>query len=135
MFKKILFPISVFAFIFLYTLSNYFPIFFSSSKNLEIYKGNSSQKIYNLTNIQSIFTFKAGEGFYVDSNNFDINEFLKNHNAQVVFIEKVESGTSYYCFSTNIYYFQPIRDKIINLHIFISEKTTKIGSPIIYGGY
>jgi hypothetical protein len=54
--------------------------------------------------------------------------------AKIIFTEQIEEGTSYYAYSPTIKYRTKIKNKIINLQIFVG-KGVKVGSPIIFGSF
>ena len=60
---------------------------------------------------------------------------LKHFDAQLVFFEQTEDGTSYYAYSPKIRYQTLISGKLINLHVHVKNGRTVIGSPIIFGSF
>lgn len=134
LFKKFLLNVCLIFFIGLLYIINTFPVFFEFSKKLEVYKNKSNGAILFLTNIQSVFVDRKGESFCVDKN-FNLEQFLNYFNADIVFQENIEQGTSYFAYSSKIRYCEFIKNKKINLHIFVAENYIKVGAPIIYGGF
>ena len=136
MFKKIFIPIILAVCLALTFFVNNFPVFYSYSNSLEIYdKGKSSGNIISISNFSAIFRHKYGEAFVTEKNQFQLQNFLKDFNAKIIFFEEIEKGTCYYAYSPKIKYFESINGEIINLHIYIGEVSVKVGSPLIYGGY
>ena len=64
----------------------------------------------------------------------DIESFLKSVNGEVIFTETLSDSVNYYC-KADLPYSVKLYGEQINLHICVSERGFKVGSPIIFGGY
>ena len=140
MLNRIIVILSVVTICFSLLKPNKTPLFYNYSSNFEVYLQSSSSS----ANIVSINTQQyknlskiKGESFKTDKDNFDLQNFLLDLDARVLFIETIEEGISYYCFSNTIKYRELVKDNIVNVHVFISNLTNQItvGSPLIFGGF
>ena len=113
------------------------PVFDSYADKFEVTKEASSKADFiNLK--KSEFKFISGvksESFSLETDDFNLTDFLNAYNAKTVFVEKTEAGVSYYAYSKKIKYKKTINGKEINLHINISNEKVTVGSPIIFGGF
>ena len=57
------------------------------------------------------------------------------YNAEVLFLEKVEGVTSYYCYTDEWADYVLIEGKRVNLHVAVSPSQCVVGAPIIFGGF
>lgn len=64
----------------------------------------------------------------------DLGAFLKKMDGKILFSETAAGITNYYC-SARLPYSVIIDGNVVNLHIAVSERGVKVGSPIIFGGY
>ena len=120
-----------------YSFSSY-PIFYKYSNCLELYL-NSASSTANIVNSKVgsrwFYTNIRGESFKADKDSFDMDAFLSDYSARVVFIEEIEEGISYYAYSPKIKYRFKLLDKTINLQIFIGNNQVTVGAPIIFGSF
>ena len=77
---------------------------------------------------------KRGESVFIEER-LCAEELLKSYGATLSFTEETEEGKSYYCYVKGLKYLKIIGGKRVNLHVFIGDGYTVIGSPIIYGGF
>ena len=103
-------------------------VYLNSPSSLAQIKSVSVLEYYNLTNI-------VGESVQIDAKNFQLNEFLDKYSATVKFTEKTLQGVSYYAYSPKIKYKKVVNETLVNLQIHISDKSVKVGSPIIFGSF
>ena len=137
MFKKMSFIfISLILILHIFNANNQ-PIFSDYSNSFEIcFENNSSAKEF-LTVKKEDFSFIygiKGQSFKTNKKDFNLNEFLINQKAKVVFVEKILEGTSYYAYSKKIKNYILIDGKKINIQVFLGEEVT-VGSPIIFGSF
>ena len=142
MIKKIIVCFLSLLLIFGIAFANKTPVFSGYANIFEVYleESSSNAKIVNASKIDFLFLNKVcGESFKVDSLGFNIDKFLLNQQAKVVFIEEIESGISVFAYSKTIKYKKKINGKMVNLQIFIpndkQNKQITVGTPIIYGSF
>lgn len=113
------------------------PVFFDYADRLELYLGDagSAGEIISVDK-KDYFFIKgiSGESFKADKENFDLQDFLDELDAQIILVEKIEQGISLYAFSSKIKYRSQIDGKTVNLHIFVGQTIT-VGSPLIFGSF
>ena len=117
-------------------LANAQPIFKGYADNFELYVGgentitilNVNEKFYPL-----VFNVR-GESFKTEAAEFDLDEFLLQFDARVLFTEEIEQGVSYYAYSSKIPYRRLVLGQTVNLHVFVGKQIT-VGSPLIYGSF
>lgn len=111
---------------------------FSGGQNYTFYCGESSadcREVRAKANAElERLTLSDVCGESAEYDDFDLQAFLKKVNGKVVFTEKLSDSVNYYCtadlpYSVNLY------NHTINLHVCVREDTTKVASPIIFGGY
>ncbi len=74
----------------------------------------------------------CGEGtVYRD---FDLNGFLKQTGAEILFTETLSDSVNYYC-SAPLPYGVTLYGKEVNLHVCVRGDSVKVATPIIFGGY
>ncbi len=114
------------------------PIFKDYATKYEVYL-NSPDSTANFIMVdQPNFCFLSGvkgESFKTEKNTFDLESFLKDFSANLVFLEEIEQGVSYYAFSNKIKYRTTLHNKTVNLHVFINDTMVTIGSPLISGSF
>ena len=114
------------------------PLFLDFSSDYEVYSmangSNGNIESANLSNYYT-FTLKYGEACVISTSSFCQQQFLKQYNAQLIFIETLDHGKSVYAYSPQIKYCTYINGEKINLHLFIGDSQVKVGSPIIFGSY
>lgn len=124
--------------IFLFCYINVTPVFKGYADEYEVYLGNKGSLSQIISVNESDFIYLenlSGESFTIDKENFNLEKFLTDYDAKLVFVEEIESGISYYAYSKKIKYKANIDKKLINLHVFIGKTNIKVGSPIIYGSF
>ncbi len=139
--KKFCALLLIFSSIFLVVCSAYI----NSTTYLEKYNGryevyllssSSNAKIMQVDKrSSSLFVSKRGEAVFLENSILSPNEIFDSLSAKQVFIEETEEGISYYGFSNKIKFKKMINGKVINVHVFKSERGIKIGLPIIYGSF
>lgn len=65
----------------------------------------------------------------------DICEIIKGYRAHVVFTERVDGITNYYCHSYALPVGIRLKGKSVNLHVAVADYGYTVGYPIIVGGY
>lgn len=133
MFKKILYlSLACFMLVFLWTV-NSISEQAKGANRFEVfsYKSSSECKIEKNDNFNF---FKKGESYVIEKTE-DVDELLKFYDAKLIHQEKEENGTSYYAYSKKLKYSKNISGKKVNLHIFIGQNKTVIGTPFIFGSY
>ena len=138
MLKKSIITILIIVFFLCIYAENSKPIFSGYAKNFEVYqsRGSISSAIKNCTALDMLFMRKVqGEGCKVSESEFDLELFLSDFNAKIVFIEQVDGITSYYAYSPKVKYLENIGERVVNLHVAVSGEQVTLGSPIIYGSF
>lgn len=111
---------------------------FSGGKNYTFYCGTSSadcREVRTTINAElKRLTLNDVCGESTEYDNFDLLDFLKSVDGKVVFTEELSDSVNYYC-TANLPYSVNLYGKKINLHICVRDDTTKVASPIIFGGY
>ena len=113
------------------------PVFDGYAKTFEVYIGSnsSSAKIVSANKKDLLFMNNIhGQAFIADKDAFDLKGFLKEFDAKIISVEKIDEGVSYYAYSPKIKYVNQLFGKPVNLQIFVGE-TVKVGSPMIYGSF
>lgn len=67
-------------------------------------------------------------------NEFDLDNYLKSVNGEIVFVEELSDSVNYYC-KADLPYSVILYGEEINLHVSIKDDGVKAASPIIFGGY
>lgn len=114
------------------------PCFSDYSNTYEVYEysNSSSASIQPVSHSEYKFAFnKYGESCQIEKSVFSVNDILNSFSANLIKVEKLAHGTSYYAYSPNIKYRIQLQGQYINLHVFDGEDSLKIGSPIIFGSY
>jgi hypothetical protein len=114
------------------------PVFSEYADEYEVYLTDfsCSEKIISVNKFEYPFIFNVkGESAIIKNQNFSLTDFLNELNAQVVHCESGEDYTCYYAYSPTLKRSKVINDKLVNLHIAITQKGVKVGSPIIYGSF
>lgn len=138
MFKKVLvFLLSSFVVISLFVFNNS-PLFTNYADEYEVYLTDfsCSSKIIGVSKARFPFILNVkGESVQLKKESFDLENFLKDLNAEIVMIESVENYDCYYAYSPDIKRSKIVYDKTVNLHIAIGNNSVKVGSPLIYGSF
>lgn len=74
------------------------------------------------------------QGECAEYSSLDVDEFLKDLGAEVIFCEETANSVNYYC-SAPLPYSITLYGKEINLHVCVKESGVMAASPIIFGGY
>ena len=77
----------------------------------------------------------TGESFTLSKGQIDVEKFLQDYSAEILFVEETQEGTSYYAYTKKLNTEKIIKGQKINLHIFIGKSTISVGTPIIYGSF
>ena len=137
MFKKVLAVIFALACVINVRIANAKPLFSDYADSFEIYLDGQKNGVKIVRTTNQLFPFISGvrgESFKTDADSFDLESFLTSFEANVVFIEEINEGTSYYAYSPKIEYRKQVLGQEINLHVFVGNQIT-VGAPIIYGSF
>lgn len=112
------------------------PLLFALDGKRSYYVGSSSSCALCTDNEVDlrVFTDKYGESVYLDREK-NCEEIFSLVGAELVFVEEINEGISYYGYSTALPYKKTVNGDVVNVHVFIGEGYTVVGTPIIYGGY
>lgn len=136
MFKKVSVSLCVVIILAFLWLSSQTPIFGKYSKQREIYLSPYTSTPLTVDRITQGLTFiKYGEACELEKENFDIDDFLSEYDAKIIFSESFDGKLSVYAYSPKLKFKQIIKGKTVNLQVVVSENIVKVGSPIIYGSY
>lgn len=131
--KKIIVVVSLLL-IYIFSISLSKPILLRYSDRVEICLGKNGSASELAFYQGELFCDKIyGETITLD-NKIPYQQIFSEFNASLVLVEETNYGTSYYGYSDKIKYCTVIDGKRVNLQVF-EGKETKIGSPIIFGGY
>ena len=136
MFKKVLVLILATCILINLAIFNNQPLFSQFNNKFEVYLSNSSdgQIVFADSKTYPLISGIYGESVTIEKEKFCLYDFLSNMQAKIIFTEQIDEGTSYYAYSPKIKYRTKIKNKIINLQIFVG-KDVKVGSPIIFGSF
>lgn len=109
-------------------------LYFSGGKQQVVSNGNNTDEKF------SVLLSALGEGYKGESVELcggaeTVEYIIEKYNAEVIFIEKVEDITVYYCYSPHFTVCERIGGKNINLQIAANREKVTVGCPVIYGGY
>ena len=107
--------------------SNSYHVSFSDYSNLNGIKTVKKLQYFLCLN-------KKGESCVVQDG-ITAEQILSDFNATIVRVEQHCSGKSIYAYSSKIKYKKRVFNRIVNLHIEVSESGIRVGSPIIYGSF
>lgn len=65
----------------------------------------------------------------------DKDAIFADYSAVEVFSETTDYGVCFYGYTDKIPYYTLIRGEKINLHIFVGETRSTVGTPVIYGSF
>ena len=136
MFKKVLVLILATCILINLAICNNQPLFSQFNNKFEVYLSNSSDGQIVFADSKT-YPFISGiycESVAINKEEFCLRDFLSNMQAKIIFTEPIDEGISYYAYSPKIKYRTKIKNKIINLQIFVG-KGVKVGSPIIFGSF
>lgn len=134
--KAIVLLVALFSLCF-FGLKNAIPIFTNYADNFEVYTESACSNAVIVSTSKQAYPFilnKYGESCKIQGE-FDLQSFLADMGAKAVFIEKTESGESYYAYSSDIRYAKTVKNKRVNLQIHIGDCGVTVGSPIIFGSF
>ena len=137
MFKKISVALAV-ALLFMAAALTYLtPTFYGKTNEFTVYRfSDSSSGVAEKVSEQNYPILSAtGESFCVDSGKVTPEQIISRYSASLVFTEKIVEGVSYYAYSSQIKRYKRVKGEKVNLHIFVGEQVTVVGSPIIFGSF
>ena len=111
---------------------------FSLSSSYEVYleSYSSSKSILKVDSESYKFIIGVkGESACLESEGFNLAEFLDMVGARLVFSEQLSGVTCYYAYSPKIKYLESVNGNLINVHIAVTKSYVKVGAPIIYGSF
>ncbi len=114
------------------------PIFLDRASQIQTYLSNSSSGEIITLKEDNYFTFFGkikGESYKADKQEFSLEDFLREFDGEILFVEKIGEGVSYYGKADKIKYRKIYNGEIINFHIFVGENSVTVGAPIIYGSF
>ena len=112
------------------------PVFNGYSDKYTVYSlSSSSGKEEKVSASDFPLIKKGGESFEINSGEISVGEILSRYNAKLIFTERIAEGIGYYAYSERIPYAKTVKNKKINLHIFVGKEKTVVGSPIIFGSF
>lgn len=118
-------------------VTNAKPLFKGYADCYELYVHGNNNAVEIVSANDRLYPFinnVFGESFKMDIADFNLDEFLKNFDARLLFTERIEQGVSYYAYSPKIAYRQQVFGQTVNLHVFVGGQVT-VGSPLIYGSF
>ncbi|MBE5737027.1 MAG: hypothetical protein E7348_01350 [Clostridiales bacterium] len=119
-------------------LNNKTPVFSGLANTFEVHLTDYSDTRAQLTLKQSEFVFLSGvkgESCVIEIKDFDLQRYLEEMNASVIFTHEFLDSKNYYAYSPKIKYCKMIDGKMINLQVCVKKDGVKLGSPIIYGSF
>ena len=138
MLKKSLYIIFALALIVSFSIYNSRPLFYGIGDEYLIYTVDGSSLAEQVSCDTPFYPFMArvkGESCKIEKSGFDVEEFFKSYNAEIMFSESVDGVTSYYGYSKDIKFLKKIGGKAVNLHVAVAENSVTVGSPIIFGSF
>ena len=113
------------------------PLFSDYSSRFEVYffDYSSLNGVKNVDKSEYVFCFNLRGESCVVENDYTVEQILQDFNAKVVKTEHHDNGTSIYAYSKKIKYKKKVFNKVVNLHIELSNGKITLGSPIIYGSF
>ena len=121
-------------------LLNRVPVFdmTKASNGYEVYLTSFSSEKSIAQVDENAFKFALGvkgESICLDKNGFNLDEFLSQVGARLVFSEQLSSVTCYYAYSPKIKYQKTLNGKRVNLQVVQKESFVKAGAPLIFGSF
>ena len=117
--------------------ANKTPIFKDYATEFEVYIGEATSAAQIVSVTESDFRFVSsvcGESFKAEKEDFNLEKFLSEFSARIIFTEEIAEGVSYYAYSPKIKYRQTVKGQTVNLQVFIGKQVT-VGAPIICGSF
>ncbi len=134
--KTLVFFLAIICLIVGYFINNK-PVFANYSDRLEVYLNSRSSQAQIVSVTPSDYLYLKnvrGESFKCEREEFNLQNFLSEFSAKLIFSEELENGISYYAYSPKIKYQITLNGQKINLQIFIGKIVT-VGSPMIFGSF
>ena len=110
------------------------PIFNEHVEALELYTSLGSDGLIVKADEKILLGRIKGESFRCESD-FDYLKFINEYDGEILKVEKIPQGVSYYCYTDKIKYSKEFNGKKINLHVFVGENSVTVGSPVIFGSF
>ncbi len=107
--------------------------FIHGQKTYYLYSQSSQAKITQTKPFLNLNL--VGESSVVSASEFNLESFIKDYNAKILFVEEVDEITIYYCYSPKIKRQKVVKNQAVNLQIAVRESVVTLGSPIIYGSF
>jgi hypothetical protein len=120
--------------IFVLFSANAKPVFYECIDTLVVYTSLGSDGRIIKADSGLLIGRVKGESFKLQKD-FDLSLFLNEYKGEIVKVEEIPEGVSYYCYSNKIKYCKEFKGKKVNLHVFIGENGVTVGSPIIFGSF
>ena len=112
------------------------PTFNKTADKKEVYFNSFSSNASVLYNDDKNFCFnRTGESFKIKNGEVDVENFLSEYGAEIIFTESTSEGTGYYAYTDKIRTCKIVNGEKINLHIFVGKLETTVGTPIIFGSF
>ena len=114
------------------------PVFINYSNHFELYLNSSSSmaKIISV-DYKNFYHYKnvCGESVEINVEFFELQDFLQDFNAKVLFAENIQDGVSYYVYSPKIKYQKIVNGKRVNLQLVQKKNYINAGAPLIFGSF
>lgn len=107
--------------------------FFSSDRYAYLGSNSSSADIVKTNNFCLYFN-RTGESVEL-AYKVDVDKIFNGLQAKLVFSEQTDDGVSYYAYSPVLKFQTLLSGKRVNLHVFVGENRSVIGSPLIFGSF
>ncbi len=113
---------------------------FADAETYTFFCGTSSADCREIRTAENFSLTKAllndvcGECAVYSAENFVLEDFLANYNAEVIFIETLTDSVNYYC-TADLPYSTRLYGRQISLHVCVKDGAVLAASPIIFGGY
>lgn len=114
------------------------PLFYGLSDGYTVYLNDGSSMASRVKLNSPIYPFMAkvkGESCKLKKDGFSIDEFFKERNAAILFIEDLDGITCYYGYSEDVKFNALVDGKKVNLQVAVAENSVTVGSPIIFGSF
>lgn len=138
MLKKSLYIIFALTLIVSLSIYNSKPLFYELGDDYLIYTVDGSslaEQVLCDTPFYPLMARVKGESCKIEKSGFNVEEFFKSYNTEILFSESVDGVTSYYGYSKEIKFLAKIGGKAVNLHVAVAENSVTVGSPIIFGSF
>ena len=119
-------------------ISNRTAVLYGYSENLTLYLFSSSSNA-TIVNVDKdscfLYSNVYGESFWSCDSSLTPQQIFEDFSAKLIETEEILEGISYYAFSPKIKYRTMVGDKVVNLHVFVSDNKITVGTPIIFGSF